>query len=251
MTDQVPEEAITADDEAIMTAILPAVHDPGSVLPRLESESLPHWQSRAVLAYAVPLIRAVEVRKHVQEQDAILRDLGALLNALGLGDHARPESPHEVMLQCIAEAKRLKTGRVLSAISVAREADCPQPFGLYRHQDVTGVSGSGTVAYGVRFADGRVVIRWLGGHPSTVIWDSLDDAMAVHGHDGKTQVVWLAAPFSEMGLAEQEAAAAERERIAKLADDHGAAYTQEVTAPGAIITTTVWEPFADLIRRQP
>jgi len=36
--------------------------------------------------------------------------------------------------------------------------------------------------------------------------------------------VWLAAPFSEMGLAEREAAAAERERICELADDVGARY---------------------------
>jgi hypothetical protein len=97
--------------------------------------------------------------------------------------------------------------RVLAAIGVSREEDCPQPFGLYRHQDVTGVSGTGTVAYGVQFADGTTVLRWLGENPSTVIWESLEAAMRVHGHDGKTQVVWLMAPFSEMELAGEELAA--------------------------------------------
>jgi len=101
---------------------------------------------------------------------------------------------------------------VVAAIGVAREENCPQPFGLYRHQDVTGASGTGTVAYGVRFADGTVVLRWLGETPSTVVWDSLDAAMRIHGHDGKTQLVWLMAPFSEMAKAEDEAAARERRR---------------------------------------
>src|ERR1039458_6334967 len=94
------------------------------------------------------------------------------------------------------------------AVFACRDEDCPMPFALYREQDVTGVSGSGTVAHGVQFADGTVVLRWLGRNPSTVIWESLEAAMSVHGHDGRTRVVWLAAPFSEMGLAEDEAAAA-------------------------------------------
>jgi hypothetical protein len=112
-----------------------------------------------------------------------------------------------------------KARRLLSATFACRSGDCPQPFALHRHQDVTGVSGSGTVAHGVQFSDGTVVLRWLGDSASTVVWDSLETAMKVHGHDGKTQVVWLAAPFSEMGLAEKEAAAAERERIARLATE--------------------------------
>jgi hypothetical protein len=120
---------------------------------------------------------------------------------------------------------------VVAAIGVGREEDCPQPFGLYRHQDVTGVSGSGTVAYGVQFADGTVVIRWQGETPSTVIWESLEAAMRVHGHDGRTQVVWLMAPFSEMGLAEEEAAAAERERIAAAIEALAANYPEDVFPP--------------------
>ena len=91
------------------------------------------------------------------------------------------------------------------------------PFALYREEDVSGVSGPGTVAHGCEFADGTVVLRWLGKDASTVVWGSLDAAMRVHGHDGRTRVVWLAAPFSEMALAEREAAAAERERIRVLA----------------------------------
>ena len=63
-------------------------------------------------------------------------------------------------------------------------------FHLRRDIDETGVSGTGIVAEGVRFSDGTVAIRWRGRHASTVVWAHIDDAIAVHGHDGKTQVVW-------------------------------------------------------------
>lgn len=125
------------------------------------------------------------------------------------------------------------------AVFACREEDTPMPFALYREQDVTGVSGEGTVAHGTQFADGAVVLRWLGKDPSTVVWASLDSAMRVHGHDGRTRVVWLAAPFSEMGLAEQEAAAAERERIRQMAIRNNAVCTGDEG-------TSCY--FADLIR---
>jgi hypothetical protein len=44
------------------------------------------------------------------ERDMIRADLGDLLEALGLGDYARPESPHEVMRQCIDEVERRRSG---------------------------------------------------------------------------------------------------------------------------------------------
>lgn len=65
-------------------------------------------------------------------------------------------------------------------------------FLLVRHDDPTGISGSGVVAEGVQFSDGECVIRWLvNGKPgSTVVWDSVDDAMAIHGHGNATERVW-------------------------------------------------------------
>lgn len=69
----------------------------------------------------------------------------------------------------------------------------PQPFLLYRDEDVSGVSGPGVVAEGIRFSDGRVALRWCAdGQPqSTVTWDSITDVACIHGHDGKTKVVWI------------------------------------------------------------
>jgi hypothetical protein len=66
-------------------------------------------------------------------------------------------------------------------------------FYLLRHEDVSGVSGEGVVADGVVFDDGVTVIRWRSGRPqaqSTVVWDNVEDAIAIHGHDGKTELVY-------------------------------------------------------------
>lgn len=66
-------------------------------------------------------------------------------------------------------------------------------FRLRRMRDVSGVSGEGVVVEGVQFSDGRVALRWLvpGVPSSTVVWDNVTDAVAVHGHDGNTVLEWV------------------------------------------------------------
>jgi hypothetical protein len=64
-------------------------------------------------------------------------------------------------------------------------------FLMRRNVDVNGISGTGLVAMGVVFEDGPTVIRWRGQRPSTVVWNSFEDAMAVHGHNGATEFVFL------------------------------------------------------------
>jgi hypothetical protein len=66
----------------------------------------------------------------------------------------------------------------------------PRRFHLHRHHDISGVSGTGTVAVGVQWPDGTASVRWLGPRPSIVFWDSMADAEAVHGHGGATEIVW-------------------------------------------------------------
>jgi hypothetical protein len=65
-------------------------------------------------------------------------------------------------------------------------------FRMNRSTDVTGTSGTGTVAEGVEFTDGTVVIRW---RPipatSTCVYGSIYDLLKIHGHDGATVVDWL------------------------------------------------------------
>jgi hypothetical protein len=64
-------------------------------------------------------------------------------------------------------------------------------FILDRTEDVSGVSGTGTVAEGCQFTDGRAVIRWCVGLRSTAIYDSVDELLQIHGHSGATRVVWV------------------------------------------------------------
>lgn len=67
----------------------------------------------------------------------------------------------------------------------------PRRFVLDRRKDISGISGTGVVARGVEFHDGAAVLRWCVGRKSTAIYDSMDDLVAIHGHDGSTQVRWI------------------------------------------------------------
>jgi hypothetical protein len=64
-------------------------------------------------------------------------------------------------------------------------------FQLIRKMDVTGISGTGAVIQGVQFADGVCVIRWMTVYPSTTIHNSIENIIAVHGHEGLTELEWI------------------------------------------------------------
>jgi hypothetical protein len=53
------------------------------------------------------------------------------------------------------------------------------------------VSGTGVVAEGCQFTDGKAVLRWCVGLRSTAIYDSVDELMQIHGHNGATELVWV------------------------------------------------------------
>lgn len=61
-----------------------------------------------------------------------------------------------------------------------------QPFQMVRIEDKSGVSGTGVVAEGVIFSSGKVTIAWLTQYQSVAVYDSIEDALAIHGHGGKT-----------------------------------------------------------------
>lgn len=71
--------------------------------------------------------------------------------------------------------------------------NAPRRFVMLRSQDVSGVSGTGPVAFGVMFHDGTVVTRWISVElgQSTCVWPSLTDVLAIHGHHGLTTVAFL------------------------------------------------------------
>ena len=61
---------------------------------------------------------------------------------------------------------------------------------LERDEDVSGISGTGVVAYGAEFPDGTIVLRWDTKVRSTVFYDSLTDLEAITGHGGRTRIVY-------------------------------------------------------------
>lgn len=69
----------------------------------------------------------------------------------------------------------------------------PALFRLVRREDVTGVSGTGHVADGAVWHDGKVTVHWRTAPSSTGHYDSLDDVLAIHGHHGATAIEWYPA----------------------------------------------------------
>lgn len=68
-----------------------------------------------------------------------------------------------------------------------------EAFELHRDEDETGVSGTGVVAEGMKFQDGTCVLRWLTEHRSTTVFGSIEDLEKIHGHGGKTRIVYRGA----------------------------------------------------------
>ena len=65
-------------------------------------------------------------------------------------------------------------------------------FILVRHQDISGVSGTGSVAEGVVFSTGTVALQWLThGVHSVAVHRSIEDVIRIHGHDGATSIRWV------------------------------------------------------------
>jgi hypothetical protein len=63
-------------------------------------------------------------------------------------------------------------------------------FKLWRTVDVSGVSGVGWIAEGMVTTVGKVLMIWYGYGAGTETYDSVDQMMYVHGHGGKTKMVY-------------------------------------------------------------
>lgn len=70
----------------------------------------------------------------------------------------------------------------------------PQIFLMLRNHDETGVSGTGVVAEGCVFSNGKCAVTWRSAHPCVQIWDSFEQFSAIHidSHpENETEIVWL------------------------------------------------------------
>jgi hypothetical protein len=74
-------------------------------------------------------------------------------------------------------------------------------FVLDREVDATGVSGTGIVAEGVEFSNGKCAVSWLTAVTSVAIYDTIAEVWAIHGHDGHTEIVFEDEPRVRSGRA--------------------------------------------------
>ena len=74
-------------------------------------------------------------------------------------------------------------------MSGSRRTNTMKIFYLNRTEDESGISGTGRVAQGFVFDNGKVAVTWLSEHPSVTVYDSIGEVHAIHGHGGKTEVV--------------------------------------------------------------
>jgi hypothetical protein len=71
-----------------------------------------------------------------------------------------------------------------------REGRNMRTFHLDRSEDHTGTSGTGKVAEGVVFSNGWCALTWLTENTSVVFYPSISVLEAIHGHEGRTRVVY-------------------------------------------------------------
>ena len=64
-------------------------------------------------------------------------------------------------------------------------------FYLQRDEDESGVSGIGRVAEGCEFDDGQVTMQWLSPKSSITVFRNIRNLRSIHGHSGKTKVIWI------------------------------------------------------------
>ncbi|WP_051425754.1 hypothetical protein [Jiangella gansuensis] len=78
---------------------------------------------------------------------------------------------------------------------MSQPAHLPHRFALHRRYDLTGISGTGLVAYGTQYPSGRVTLAWCCSDiQSIAVYDTIDDIERIHGHGGLTEIRWIDPP---------------------------------------------------------
>jgi len=65
-------------------------------------------------------------------------------------------------------------------------------FYLQRNVDETGISGIGKISFGFEFyKNGPAMMYWNTELYSFSFYKNVDDVVKIHGHNGKTELVWI------------------------------------------------------------
>jgi hypothetical protein len=105
-------------------------------------------------------------------------------------------------------------------------------FHLERVEDESGVSGTGIVAEGVIFSNGKCAINWLTKYSSIAVYENIEDVEFIHGHNGKTKVVL------------EDALLSAAKGMLKVIDDHA---TPNIRAHA----TTIWALRSAIAQAEP
>lgn len=96
---------------------------------------------------------------------------------------------------CPMCGQRLVRSKAVAAVAKAKLAKAKlsnaRLFVLRRNEDASGVSGTGIVAEGVCFSNGKVALHWLSCMGAVNVYDSMQVCETLHGHDGKTVIEWV------------------------------------------------------------
>jgi hypothetical protein len=88
--------------------------------------------------------------------------------------------------------ERIRKGKSLTKNAIQNSTISQmRRFILVRLNDATGISGTGVVAEGAVFTDGLSVIHWLKEPYAMGVYKTLNDVIAVHGHEGGTQLQFI------------------------------------------------------------
>lgn len=61
-------------------------------------------------------------------------------------------------------------------------------FRINRRVDISGVSGTGVVAFGTEYPNGKVTLSWNTKFKSVAVYDSMQDVIEIHCH-GDSSVI--------------------------------------------------------------
>lgn len=163
----------------------------GKMIPMEKSgDMLAHYSclatkmEKAAISCPKDLKIGSEFREWVTKQEPVIREKIKEFEAtcLRAGSNKNPRDPDyhypypEKSLDYIATGKEMIEKKLLER----RKKYSARFFDMIRENDESGVSGTGHVASGIIFQDGKVTIRWLSEKASTVNFDSFDDFMAIH-----------------------------------------------------------------------
>ena len=128
--------------------------------------------------------QAQRINDLTRERDRLAKDLIGVRALLGRVRNAVFNLDTSPCHAEVAELKRLFLDNWEAATPPGR---C---FDMMRATDESKVSGTGRVAEGFEFENGKVALCWLGKFSSVNVYDSIDHVRAIHGHGGSTQIVY-------------------------------------------------------------